>query len=91
MRLGDLTYRSGKLEYRTRHATEPEWALETYLTEAERIVADAEAEFRSARLDGDAPLPDDAERLRWFPLPAEVLAELQGTADAPKHPIALGA
>jgi selenocysteine lyase/cysteine desulfurase len=90
MRLHDLSYRSGKLEYRSRHATEPEWALESYLKEAERIVAAAEAEFRKGEKEVDAPLPEDAERLRWFPLPSEILAELQGTAGAPHHPIALG-
>jgi hypothetical protein len=91
MRLHDNSYRGGKLEYRTRHATEPEWALDSYLKDAERIVADAEAEFRSTQADVDAPLPDDAERLRWFPLPAEIMAELQGTASPRSHPMALGA
>ena len=36
MRLADLSYRSGKLEVRSRHATEPEWALSGYIEEAER-------------------------------------------------------
>ena len=27
MRLAELSYRTGKMEYRSRHATEPEWAL----------------------------------------------------------------
>ena len=31
MRLHDVRYRSGKLEYRSAHVREPEWALETYL------------------------------------------------------------
>jgi selenocysteine lyase/cysteine desulfurase len=83
-RLLDLSYRSGKLEYRSLHATEPEWALESYLKEAERIVAEAEAELRAAPpFADDPPLPEDLERLRWFPLPSEIARELQGTAPPP--------
>ena len=84
-RLHDLSYRNGKLEYRSLHATEPEWALEGYLKEAERIVAEAEAELRAAPpFEDDPPLRDDLEKLRWFPLPAEIAHELQGTAPPPK-------
>jgi len=84
MRLSQLSYAGGKLEYRSRHATEPESALPGYLEEAQRIVDAAVAEFRAS----DAPaaevrLEDDIERLRWFPLPAEVLGELRsGRASA---------
>jgi selenocysteine lyase/cysteine desulfurase len=78
-RLHDLSYRSGKLEYRSLHATEPEWALEGYLKEAERIVEEAETELRSAPpWQDDPPLREDLERLRWFPLPGEIARELQG-------------
>jgi selenocysteine lyase/cysteine desulfurase len=82
-RLDDLSYRSGKLEYRALHATEPEWALEGYLKEAERIVAEAEAELRqnAAPSLGDAPLPPVLVRLRWFPLPSVIAAVLQGVAE----------
>ena len=38
MRLADVSYRSGKMEYRSRHATEPEDALPGYLDEARRII-----------------------------------------------------
>ena len=78
MRLGDLSYRSGKLEYRTQHSTEPEWALNGYLEEAVRIVAEAEQEYRALQSLGDAALPEDAEALRWFPLPEEILSEMLG-------------
>jgi hypothetical protein len=90
MRLHDLTYASGKLEYHTAHATAPESALETYLAEAARIVAAAEAEFRGASDTIDEPLPEDAERLRWFPLPSEILAELQGRESLTHSSFALG-
>ena len=79
MRLTDLSYRSGKLEFRSRHSTEPEWALAGYVSDAERILAAAEAEFQAAPpLPGEPVLDAAIERLRWFPLPAEVLCKLQG-------------
>ncbi len=78
MRLSDLSYRSGKLEYRTQHSTEPEWALSGYLEEAARIVAEAERDYRAMDPLGDDALPEDAEALRWFPLPEEVLCEMLG-------------
>jgi selenocysteine lyase/cysteine desulfurase len=79
MRLDDLSYRSGKLEFRSRHSTEPEWALAGYVSEAERILAAAVSEFEAAPAPAVEPCFDAAiERLRWFPLPAEVLCELQG-------------
>jgi hypothetical protein len=77
MRLSDLSYRSGKLEFRTRHATEPEWALGGYLRDAERIVAEAETELAAATPIVDDALPSDVEHLRWFPLPGEIMAELR--------------
>jgi selenocysteine lyase/cysteine desulfurase len=80
-RLVDLSYRSGKMEYRSLHATEPEWALESYLKDAERIVADAETELRGAApWEDDPALPADLEPLRWFPLPFEIAREMQGMA-----------
>jgi selenocysteine lyase/cysteine desulfurase len=79
MRLTDLSYRSGKLEFRSRHSTEPEWVLAGYVSEAERIVEAAVSEFQTAPPLVDDPAIDPAiDRLRWFPLPAEVLCELQG-------------
>jgi len=81
MRLSDLSYRSGKLEFRSRHATEPEWALAGYIDEARRIVDESVQEFRTMEnVDPDPPLPEDAERLRWFTLPSEVLREHKGQA-----------
>ncbi len=65
--LGDLSFASGRLEYPDRHLTEPESALPRYLDEARRIIARAESEFgRDAQ---SAELPEELERLRWFPLP----------------------
>jgi selenocysteine lyase/cysteine desulfurase len=76
MRLTDLRYRSGKLEYRSTHSREPEWVLSSYLDEAKaRLEAEPPADLQIT----DPPLSDDFEALRWFPLPGEILAELRGT------------
>jgi selenocysteine lyase/cysteine desulfurase len=65
--LGDVSFRSGRLEYRGRQLTEPESALAGYLDEARRIIAETEKEFGTG--DENSVLPEDLERLRWFPLP----------------------
>jgi len=74
MRLLDVRYKTGKLEYRSAHVREPEWALETYLEEAEKILR-ANTTPASAP-DDDPPLSADFEHLRWFPLPREALRDL---------------
>ena len=58
MRLADVSYSGGRMTYRVRRATEPEWALAGYLEAAERLFADA---ARRKALLGCAPAkPDDA-------------------------------
>jgi selenocysteine lyase/cysteine desulfurase len=84
MRLLDLTYRSGKLEFRSRHATEPEWVLDTYLEEADKIVTDAVSRTLKTTIE-DPALSDDFEHLRWFPLPGEIAAELRDGAIQKPH------
>ncbi len=93
MRLSHVSYRAGTMEYRTRTATEPEWALAGYLDEARRLIAEAEAATSTdaASAAGDAPLTEDFEALRWFPLPSEILAELQGRASPRRAHRGLGA
>jgi selenocysteine lyase/cysteine desulfurase len=78
MSLDDVRYASGKLEYRSRHATEPEWVLPSYVEEARKIVAASTAEARQV---ADAPseadgVSKDFEELRWFPFPTEIAREL---------------
>ncbi|MBK6518840.1 MAG: aminotransferase class V-fold PLP-dependent enzyme [Polyangiaceae bacterium] len=73
MRLTDLAYRSGKLEYRARHATEPEGVLPSYLDEARRIFDESRA---PRALPTDPERSNDFEGLRWFPLPGEAAREL---------------
>jgi selenocysteine lyase/cysteine desulfurase len=76
-RLTDVSYRCGRLEFRSRHATEPEAALPGYLDEARRIIAATHTEYAGLEL-AERPMTQDFEELRWFPLPGEVLAELRG-------------
>jgi len=90
MSLRSLSYRSGKLEYRSRHATEPEWVLASYLDEARKLL-DAAPQAVPDALVCRPNLSDDFEHLRWFPLPLEALAELRGgessgPSDSPLHP-----
>ncbi len=82
LQLSSISYRSGKLEVRSRHAKEPEWALLGYLEEARRIIAAAAAEYPTMEPPRETPLTEDFEELRWFPLPSEVLRELRGLAAA---------
>ena len=74
MRLTDLSYESGRLEYRSRHATEPETALPAFLKEARRILAAAKPE--RPRIE-DPQFTPEFEALRWFPLPGEIQQELR--------------
>jgi selenocysteine lyase/cysteine desulfurase len=82
MRLSDLSYRRGRLEYRSRHITEPEWALEVYLDEARKILREAESDQREHER---STLEGESEELRWFPLPGEAAAELAGLAHTRCH------
>ncbi|MGA9521846.1 MAG: aminotransferase class V-fold PLP-dependent enzyme [Myxococcaceae bacterium] len=78
MRLCDISYRSGKLQYRSRRATEPEWVLESYLEEAKRLFEAAAAEAATVQVE-PLEVTADFEHLRWFQLPSEAWAELQGS------------
>ncbi|MBX3273552.1 MAG: aminotransferase class V-fold PLP-dependent enzyme [Sandaracinaceae bacterium] len=73
--LHDVTYRAGKLEYRSRHATEPEHVLAGYLDQARAILDQAVSE---AQVVEPPKLSADFETLRWFPLPHEIAAERAG-------------
>ena len=78
MRLSQLSYEGGKLQYRSRHGCEPESVLPGYLDTAHKIVEEAVAEFRAGEATPVRLLDKDIEPLRWFPLPCEVLCELRG-------------
>jgi len=62
----------------------PERVLPGYLQQAHRLVAALTDRPPPGRLD-DPPLSADFERIRWFPLPAEALAELRAGAGQPGH------
>jgi len=75
MSLSNVSYRSGRMEYRSRHATEPEAALPAYLEEARAILT--AAGHRTKDDVQSYALNADYEELRWFPLPEEVNARLK--------------
>ncbi len=83
MRLSELSYRTGDLAYRSRHASEPEWVLPSYIEDARRIIAASAEKFGTLQLP-EPPHNADFEQLRWFPLPSEALGELRG--DKPHQP-----
>jgi hypothetical protein len=71
--LDQLSFAPGHLEYRGRHLTEPESALPGYLEQARQIFAAAEAS--PGKEAGAGILPEELERLRWFPLPEVSISE----------------
>ena len=80
--LDDITYCSGKMQYRSHHHTEPESAFAEYLEDDERIVMDiAELTGQAGKPGGLNPgeaqttLNAELEPLRWFPLPGEGIQE----------------
>ena len=81
MKLSDLGYRSGRLEYPARRFTAPEWVLPDYLAQARTILDEASARLPSDHQD--PTLNADFEALRWFPLPSEIAADLTGEAAEP--------
>ena len=83
-RLDDISYQTGKMQYRSRHATAPESALPVYLEDAKKIIAASQEEFRTLTID-ELPRTPDFEDLRWFPLPSEVLEELRGKQPTGRH------
>lgn len=77
MSLHDLSYRHGRMEYRATRVSEPEDVLPSYLEEADRLLAEALADYAGAEVEPDPDL-GAAAHLRWFPLPGEILSELRG-------------
>jgi len=74
--LADLRYDGGLPSYPGEHPTAPASALAGYLDEARRILAAAADQPQVAGEPGLSRLPGaDEERLRWFPLPGEVVAD----------------
>jgi selenocysteine lyase/cysteine desulfurase len=78
--LHDVFSNLGTLEFQGSRATEPESVLPGYLEEARQIVREVEAGAESIKLT-DPPVPPTFERIRWFPLPGEALADLRVAAE----------
>lgn len=77
MRLSDISYTSGAMLYESHHTHLSEDVFDGYLAEADAIRQKWLQEAGGESL----PVPelDEAfERWRWFPLPHEILPELQG-------------
>jgi hypothetical protein len=78
MRLTEVTYRDGRMDYTSRHTKLPEAALAVHLAESRRILADAASNV------GPSPekmeLSASFERLRWFPLPHDLGTHAGGRA-----------
>ena len=81
MGLDDVTYQSGKMEYRGRRLREPEFALEGYLEDAVRTFAEASSD--ACRTERPLETSAEFEHLRWFPMPEEIAGELEGVEKAP--------
>jgi selenocysteine lyase/cysteine desulfurase len=80
--LHDISFVTGTLEFHGERATVPESALAGYLAQARRIVSELEA-APPPDAAHQPPLSPDFERVRWFPLPGEALAELRAGPSCP--------
>ncbi len=71
--LADVSYRAGRMEYRSSHITEPESVLPEYLEKARGLVRDMKRSAEAAGTQHLEPptLGEEFERLRWFPLPGD--------------------
>lgn len=67
--LDAVSYRAGRMEVRSRHSTEPEGMLPTYLEEAHRLAARA----CTGVVGSPTTVSADFEALRWFPLPSDAV------------------
>ena len=78
MRLDSVSYRSGKMEFRSRLVTEPEFAIECYFAEANKAAERAVAMCCENELERQI-LPETVESLRWFLMPHEVVPEMRAS------------
>ena len=70
--LRDISYRRGRMEYPSRHATEPAWMVERYLEMANETIAQLEQRGQADAVI-DPERSADFESLRWFSLPSDGL------------------
>lgn len=76
--LHDVSFASGTIEFQGPRPTTPESVLPGYLAEARRILSELEA-TPPEDLGPGLELSPEFERIRWFPLPTDVLSELHAT------------
>jgi len=77
MHLDDISYTGGRMAYDSHHTHLSEDVFDGYLKQAETI----RRAWLETVADESVPTPEldsDFERWRWFPLPHEILPELQG-------------
>ena len=72
MRLTEVSYGGGRLEFPHPHLTTDKSAVSTYLDHANGMMAQLPREAPIGASDHGADLSPDFESLRWFPLPHEV-------------------
>jgi selenocysteine lyase/cysteine desulfurase len=75
--LHDVRYEGGDMKYPDRRRYDPEGHYEQYLARARRLIDEAAADPPEAL--GSPEVTVDFEKLRWFPLPDELRAELAAT------------
>jgi len=81
--LEEISYAGGDMAYPARHHVVGEGDLSSYMEAALELVEHAPDEIEAAAAKDPADeRPAEVERLRWFPLPAEALDELNGNAEA---------
>jgi selenocysteine lyase/cysteine desulfurase len=71
MRLHDIGYGSGSMNFAASHESEPEAVLPSYLEQARGIVAQAGTAWTEEHCRNPI-LPPEFERVRWFVLPEEI-------------------
>lgn len=76
--LHDLCYKNGHMRYPKRRASAPITELPRYLEQAHRLKEEAIERAKREGVTDRPQLSADFEQLRWFPLPHEACAELQG-------------
>ncbi len=70
--LSEINYKSGKMQYRSQHITEPDDACLEYIVTARALAQKLKCEGSDIE---PCLLSSDLEKLRWFPLPGDEFEE----------------
>jgi hypothetical protein len=82
LRLTDLSYVHGQLQYRAYRPTEPESVLPAYLDKAREVFDRAPELVAEAGAAPEVDRSPEFEELRWFVLPTEVVDDLRALRSA---------